>query len=113
MSTFKVSVGDDDLDEFDFRRAAPSPFRDVALRGLRFHIVTDGAVLPTFHVTARPRGTSWWIEIDGVDGSGRFARWSTIEATAREMVAESLNDPPSEFDLVIDLPPVERNRGNT
>lgn len=113
MSTSKVNVGDDDLAEFDFRRAAPSPFRDVALGGLRFHIVTDGAALPTYHVTARPRGRSWWIEIDEVNGSGRLARWSTIEATAREMVAESLHHQLPEFDLVIDLRPVARSGTNS
>jgi len=105
MSTSKVDVDDDVIPEFDFGRAMPSPFRDRARRGMRFHILTDGADLPTFHVTARRRGRGWWIEIDEIDGFGRLARWSTIESTARQAIARSRSIDPSEFDLVIDLPP--------
>ncbi len=89
MSTSKGNVGDDDATpDFDFRRATPSPFRDQARRGMRFHIVTDGAGLPTVHVTARRREGAWWVEIDDT-GLGRLAQWSTIEATARHLIAES------------------------
>ena len=109
MSTSKVHivVDDDVILEFDFRRAIPSPFRDRARKGMRFHILTDGADLPTFHVTARRRGRAWWIEIDEIDGSARAASWSTIESTARQVIARSSGLDTSDFDLVIDLPPIE------
>ena len=107
MSPSKVNVVDDVIPEFDFSRAMPSPFRHLARKGMRFHIVTDGAKLPAFHVIARRRGRSWWIEIDEIDGSGRPARWSTIESTARQMIAQSRSIDPSDFDLVIDLPPIK------
>ena len=107
MSTSKVNVDDDVSPEFDFSRSIPSPFRDLARKGMRFHIVTDGADLPTYHVTARRRGRAWWIEIDEIDGSGRPARWSTIESTARRLIAQSRGVADSDFDLVIDLPPIK------
>jgi hypothetical protein len=106
MSTSKVNVVAD-VPEFDFSRAIPSPFRDSARRGMRLHITTDGAKLPTFHVSACRRGRSWWIEIDEIDGSGRPARWSTIESTARRVIARSQGIALSEFDLVIELPPIK------
>ena len=106
MSTSKVNVDHDVIPEFDFRRAVPSPFRHQARQGMRFHIVTDGAGLPAFHVTARRRGRSWWITVDEIDGSGRAARWSTIESAARQLIAQSRSIDPSDFDLVIDLPPM-------
>ena len=108
MSTSKVPVVDDDdvMPEFDFSRAIPSPFRDRARKGMRFHILTDGADLPTFHVTARRRGRVWWIEIDEIAGSGLPARWTTLESTARETIARSQGIDPTDFDLVIDLPPI-------
>ena len=56
MSTSKVAVEDDVIREFDFGRAVRSPFRDRAQKGLRLHIVTDGAQLPIFHVSACRRG---------------------------------------------------------
>jgi len=84
MSTPKVDADDDVIPEFDFSRAIPSHFRD--------------------HVIARRRARSWWIEIDEIDGSGRPARWSTIESTARQVIARSRGIDPSDFDLVIDLP---------
>jgi hypothetical protein len=52
MSTSKVNVDDDVIPEFDFSRSIPSPFRHLARKGMRFHIVTDGADLPTYHVTS-------------------------------------------------------------
>ncbi len=107
MRTSKVNVDDDVIPEFDFRRAAPSPFRHLARKGMRFHIVTDGAGLPAFHVIARRRGRSWWIEIDEIDGSGRPAQLSTIESTARQVIAQSRSIDKSDFDLVIDLPPIK------
>lgn len=61
MSTSEVSVVDDDIGAFDFSRAIPSPFRAAARKGMRFHIVTDGVDLPTYHVIASRRGRSWWI----------------------------------------------------
>jgi len=105
MSTSKVNVDDDVIPEFDFSRATPSPFRHRARQGMRFHILTDGADLPIYHVTARRRGRAWWIEIDEIDGSARPARWSTIESIARQAIVRSRSVDPSEFDLVIDLPP--------
>jgi hypothetical protein len=104
MSTSKVSVVDDDIGEFDFSRSVPSPFRDMARKGMRFHIVTDGADLPSYHVVASRRGRSWWIEIEEIDGSGRAARWSTIESTARRVIAQSRGIGSSDFNLVIDVP---------
>ena len=104
MSTSKVSVVDDDIDEFDFSRAIPSPFRAMAREGMRFHIVADGADFPTYHVIANRRGRSWWIEIVEIDGSGQPARWATIELTAREAIAQSLGIDPSDVNLVIGLP---------
>lgn len=68
MSTSNVNVVDDVIPEFDFSRAMPRPFRHLARKGMRFHIVTEGAKLPTFHVIARRRGRSRWIEIDEIDG---------------------------------------------
>ena len=107
MSTSKVHVDDDVIPEFDLSRAVPSPFRDRARRGMRFHIVTDGARLPTYHVIVGRRGRSWWIEIDEIHGSGRSARWSTIESAARQLIARAKGIEPSAFDLVIDLPSIE------
>ena len=107
MSTSKVNVDGDVIPEFDFRRAIPSPFRDRARRGMRFHVVRVGAALPTFHVTARRRGPGWWVEVSEIGGSGRSARWSTIESTARQLIAESADVTSADFDLVIDLPPVK------
>jgi hypothetical protein len=108
MSTSKVPVVDDDdvIPEFDFSRAIPSPFRDRARKGMRFHILTDGADLPTFHVTARRHGRAWWIEIDEIAGSGHPARWTTLESTARQAIARSQGIDLTDFDLVIDLPPI-------
>lgn len=48
MTTSKVNVDDDVIPEFDFSRAMPSPFRHLARKGMRFHIVTDGASPPPF-----------------------------------------------------------------
>jgi hypothetical protein len=109
LSTPKASVVDDDdvMPEFDFSRAIPSPFRDRARKGMRFHILTDGADLPTFHVTARRRRRAWWIEIDEIAGSGHPARWATLESTARRTIAQSQGIAPTDFDLVIDLPPIK------
>lgn len=107
MSTSKVNVVDDVIPEFDFSRAVPSPFRDRARRGMRFHIVTEGARLPTYHVIASRRGRAWWIEIDEIDGSGGPARWSTIESASRQLIARAKGVEPSDFDLVIDLPSTE------
>jgi hypothetical protein len=104
MSTPKVDADDDVIPEFDFSRAIPSPFADRARKGMRFHILRADSDLPTYHVTARRRARSWWIEIDEIDGSGRPARWSTIESTARQVIARSRGIDPSDFDLVIDLP---------
>ena len=107
MSTSKVHVDDDDLiTEFDFSRAIPSPFRDRARKGMRFHILTDGAELPIFHVTAQRRGRAWWIDIDEIGGAGRLARWSAIESVARQVIARAHGIDPTDFDLVIDLPPI-------
>jgi hypothetical protein len=106
LSTPKASVVDDVIPEFDFSRAIPSPFRDRARKGMRFHILTDGADRPTFHVTAQRRGRAWWIEIDEIDGSARPARWSTIEPVARQVIARAQGIDPTDFDLVIDLPPI-------
>lgn len=106
MSTSKVNVDDDVIPEFDFSRAVPSPFRHLARKGMRFHIVTDGADLPTYHVIARRRGRTWWIEIDEIDGSGRPARWSTIERVARQTIARAQSIDSTAFDLLIDLPPI-------
>ena len=107
MSTSKVNVDDDVIPEFDFSRSIPSPFRHLARKGMRFHIVTDGADLPTYQVTARRRGRAWWIEIDEIDDSRRPARWSAIESTARQLIAQSRGFAESDFDLVIDLPPIK------
>ena len=76
-----------------------------ARKGMRLHIVTDGADLPVYHVRAQRRGRSWWIEIEEIDGSGRPVRWSTMESAARQVIAGSRGIDPSDFDLVIDLPP--------
>ena len=107
MRTSKVHVDDDDLvTGFDFNRAIPSPFRDRARKGMRLHILTDGADLPTFHVTAHRRGGVWWVEIDEIGGSERLARWSTMERVARQMITRAKGIDPTDFDLVIDLPPI-------
>jgi len=107
MSTSKVHVDEDDhVTEFDFSRAIPSPFRERARKGMRLHILTEGADLPTFHVTAHRRGGMWWVEIDEIAGSGRLARWSTIERVARQTIARAQGIDPTDFDLVIDLPPI-------
>lgn len=103
MTTSKVNLDDDVILEVDFSRAVPSPFRDRARKGMRFHIVTDGAALPLYHVDAQRRGRSWWIEIEEIVGSGRPVRWSTIESTARHVIARSHGIDPSDFDLIIDV----------
>lgn len=108
MSTSRSRIVDDDLiPEFDFSRAIPSPYRDRARAGMRFHIRTDGADLPVYHVQAAPRGRGWWIEVAEIDGSGRSTRWQTIESTAREMIARSEGLEPTDFDLAIELPPIQ------
>jgi hypothetical protein len=105
MSTSKTNVVDDDtIPEFDFSRAIPSPFRDRARNGMRFHIVTDGADRPIYHVTARRRRRGWWIEIDEIEGSGGRARVPSIESVARGLISRACGLDPSQFDLVIDLP---------
>ncbi len=105
MSISKVKVVDDESREFDFSRSISSPICDKARKGMRLHIVTDGADLPVYHVRAQRRGRSWWMEIEEIDGSGRPVRWSTMELAARQVIAGSRGIDPSDFDLVIDLPP--------
>jgi len=111
MRTFEIQVVDDELREFDFSRSVPSPFRAMARQGMRFHIVTDGAELPVYHVRAERRGRSWWIEIEEIEGSGRAVRWSTMESAARQVIARSRGSDPSDFDLVIDVSPASTSPG--
>ena len=105
MSTHRNDVDDDVIPEFDFSRAVPSPFRHLARKGMRFHIVTDGAELPVYHVCAQRLGRSWWIEIEEIAGSGTSVRWATMESRARQVISRSTGINPSDFDLVIDLSP--------
>lgn len=71
---------------------------------MRFNIVTDGADLPVYHVPA-PRGRTWWIDILEIEGSGHGVPWSTIESTARQVIAGWRGIDPTDFDLVIDVTP--------
>ena len=105
MSTSEIQVVDDEIREFDFSRSIPSPFRAKAGKGMRFHIVTNGAELPVYHVRAQRLGRSWWIEIEEIAGSGTPVRWATMESRARQVISRSTGINPSDFDLVIDLPP--------
>lgn len=103
MSTSGIQVVDDEHREFDFGRS--SPFRGMARQGIRFHIVTDGAKLPVYHLRAVRRGQSWWIEIQEIEGSGQAVRWSTMESNARQIIARSRDIDPTDVDLMIDVAP--------
>ena len=105
MSTSEIQVVDDEIREFDLSRSIPSPFRAKAGKGMRFHIVTNGAELPVYHVRAQRLGRSWWIEIEEIAGSGTSVRWATMESRARQVISRSTGINPSDFNLVIDLPP--------
>lgn len=108
MSTSKVNVVvDNEIAEFDFDRAIPSPLREQARKGMRFHIVSEGSGHPVYHVSARRRARSWWIEIEEIEGSGRSCPWSDIETVARQVIAGSRGEDTSDVDLVIDLPPIK------
>ena len=107
MSTSDIQVVDNELREFDFSRSIPSPFRAKARKGMRFHIVTNGAELPVYHVRAQRLGRSWWIEIEEIAGSGTSVRWATMESVARQVISRSQGIDQSDFDLVIHLPAIE------